>query len=79
MTEQLFIRQFSQMPEEMKREVVSYFEYLLFKYNLEHGKKSQQTEVGARQRHPKAGFLKGTFILSDDFDAPLDDFNAYMQ
>jgi|APTNR8051073442_1049403.scaffolds.fasta_scaffold06409_5 hypothetical protein len=78
MTEQLFIRQFSQMPEDMKREVVRYFEYLVFKYNLEHGKKSPPNDSGTVQRHPKAGFLKGTFILSDDFDAPLDDFNAYI-
>ncbi len=26
---------------------------------------------------PKPGFAKGTFEISDDFDAPLDDFDAY--
>ena len=26
----------------------------------------------------KAGFLKGTFILADDFDVPLEDFKEYM-
>lgn len=27
----------------------------------------------------KAGFLKGTFVMREDFDEPLDDFKEYMQ
>ncbi len=27
-----------------------------------------------KKKHPKAGCMKGTFIMSDDFDAPLEDF-----
>ena len=26
----------------------------------------------------KAGFLKGSFIMADDFEAPLEDFKEYM-
>lgn len=27
----------------------------------------------------RAGFLKGSFIMKDDFDEPLDDFKEYME
>ncbi|TAK61816.1 MAG: DUF2281 domain-containing protein [Bacteroidetes bacterium] len=32
-----------------------------------------------KQKHPKSGCMKGTFTMSDDFDAPLEDFQEYMQ
>ena len=35
MTEQIFIKQFSQMPEGMKQELIAFFEYLLFKYKVQ--------------------------------------------
>ncbi|OFY63023.1 MAG: hypothetical protein A3H98_10700 [Bacteroidetes bacterium RIFCSPLOWO2_02_FULL_36_8] len=32
-----------------------------------------------KKTHPKAGCMKGTFKMSADFNAPLGDFNEYMQ
>ncbi|MDB5282090.1 MAG: hypothetical protein JWO06_1165 [Bacteroidota bacterium] len=29
--------------------------------------------------HPKAGCMKGTFIMKDNFDEPLEDFKEYME
>jgi hypothetical protein len=37
----------------------------------------QANEVAIKQV-PQFGFAKGTFIMADDFDAPLDEFKDYM-
>jgi len=83
MTEQLFLQHLGQMPDGMKQELLAYFEYLLFKYKFlppaaavpPAGKK----ETSKRPRTaPKAGFLKGTFVLAKDFNLPLEDFKSYM-
>ncbi len=72
MTEQVFIQQFSKMPEAMKQERMAYFEYLMFKYKLK-SQLSEKKEKGENvaKKPLKAGFLKGTFVLADDFDAPI--------
>lgn len=70
------------MPEGMKQELLTFFEYLLFKYKIQQATDSVSEEPGPGEKlpkkAPKAGFLKGTFILSEDFNAPLEDFKAYM-
>lgn len=67
----------SHLPESVKTELWAYFEYLLFKYqipkNTDNGKK-----VNPEKKTPKAGFLKGTFIVGEGFDEPLEDFKEYM-
>lgn len=77
MTEQVFIRQLSHLPESVKTELWAYFEYLLFKYQIPkdtaNGKKDDP-----QRKTPKAGFLKGTFTMRADFDEPLEDFKEYM-
>ena len=55
------------LPEDLKSEVALFVEFLLEK------KKKNDKRVPL-----KAGFLKDTFIVSDDFDAPLEDFKDYM-
>jgi len=38
-----------------------------------------KNETSKRPRTaPKAGFLKGTFVLAKDFNLPLEDFKSYM-
>jgi Protein of unknown function (DUF2281) len=51
----------SNLPQNLKIEVMDYIEFLEMKYKT-------------TKPHPKAGFMKGTFKMADDFDAPLDDF-----
>jgi len=38
----------------------------------------QKNKNSKTKKHPKAGFLKGKFVLSEDFDEPLEDFKDYM-
>lgn len=57
------------LPPELKTEASDFIDFL-----LEKTKKKIQ-KGGA----PKFGSLKGKIKMSEDFDAPLDDFNEYMQ
>ncbi len=75
MTEQIFLRNIELMPEGMKHEALSFFDYLMFKY--------QSLLPQALARKPKKpfvpSFLKGNVKMADDFDAPLEDFAEYME
>ena len=55
--------------EQLKQELLLFLEFLLTK---------QFDESPARKRIPEFGSAKGTFKMSADFDAPLDDFKDYM-
>ena len=102
MTEQLFFENYNQLPENLKQELIDFFEFLLFKQQdkqaaglslrgkqqkpekkkPEHEDKSTSEKVAltdmGKRKAPKAGFLKGTFVVSPDFDEPLEDFKEYM-
>ncbi|MCU0353261.1 MAG: DUF2281 domain-containing protein [Cytophagales bacterium] len=54
------------MPEELKAETLDFIEFLLEK------------QKRLQNRVPIFGSMKATFKMSDDFDAPLDDFKEYM-
>lgn len=60
----------SMLPNALKKEVSDYMVYLISR-NLK--------QKSIHKKHPKAGFLKGTFKMSPDFDDPLDDFKEYME
>jgi hypothetical protein len=60
----LLVQKIQQLPPELQEKAAEFVEQLI--------QKSQAI------RHPKAGFLKGTFEMKADFDEPLDDFEEYM-
>ena len=64
----LFVK-LNSLPENLKSEVLDFIEVLLTKT-----KKNKEDEMKKR----KAGCMKGTFKMSDDFDEPLEDFKDYM-
>lgn len=51
------------LPDSLKKEVEDFLDYLKFKAKHQIPKKK-----------PKFGSAKGTFVMKDDFDEPLDDF-----
>lgn len=65
MSDLVLFSKLSTLPQNLKIEVMDYIEFLEKKYK-------------ASKLHPKAGCMKGTFKMADDFDAPLDDFKEYM-
>jgi hypothetical protein len=68
-SEQLIYSKFSLLSSEpLKKELLFYIDYLLNK---------QFVEI-ENKRKPQFGCAKGSFVLSSDFDEPVDDFNEYM-
>ena len=67
MTNTALISKISTLPNSLKKELLDYMEFLIKKHHATKSKK-----------HPKAGCMKGTFKMSEDFNAPLDDFKEYM-
>jgi hypothetical protein len=70
MTDNLILTSLHNLPESLKQEVLHYILFL----NKEIAK-SNKTEVN---RGRVFGRAKGKYILSPDFDAPVDDFKEYM-
>lgn len=67
--DQQLLSEFHALPSAQQAEVLNFIGYLKSKLN----QPPQQT--GTRGAY---GSLKGTFQMSDDFDAPLADFADYM-
>lgn len=62
------LKKVSALPEKLKDEVDNYIDFLLQKH--------AGSDVPKKQL--RFGMMKGTFVMSDDFDEPLDDFKEYM-
>lgn len=60
----------STLPNPLKTEILDYMDFLVAR-RLKRKK--------TFEKHPKAGCMKGTFIMNPDFDEPLDDFKEYME
>ncbi|MEZ4744790.1 MAG: DUF2281 domain-containing protein [Calditrichia bacterium] len=68
MNDYQLLNQISTLPEELKKEVADFVEFLQKKAHSHEQIKERQF-----------GYAKDFFQMSDDFDEPLDDFNEYMQ
>lgn len=68
MNEIELINRVSILPKNLREEVSDYVDFLVNKYI------GQETS----KKPLKFGMMKGTFQISEDFDAPLDDFKDYM-
>ncbi|MFM9948359.1 MAG: DUF2281 domain-containing protein [Saprospiraceae bacterium] len=65
------------LPEHLKKQVLDYIEFLLSR----EGKGQllqQQPETPGFKAKPGFGGAKGMFVMSPDFDEPLEDFKEYM-
>ena len=79
MTEQLVLRQFQQLPESLKKEVLDFIGYLWSKHLLATQKSLIFHASGSAKPKPTFGCGVVKIKIADDFDAPLDDFKEYMQ
>jgi Protein of unknown function (DUF2281) len=75
MLETTILETLVKLPDSLKQEVLHYVEFLAAKYA------TNEVAVNPPQKKRQAGMMKGTFVLpiSDDFDAPLEDFQEYME
>lgn len=63
---------FESLPDPLKKQVLDYIEFLLSR-EKKAPKVSEQPVI-----KPGFGGAKGMFVMSPDFDEPLEDFNDYM-
>ena len=56
------------LPDHLQSEVSDFIDFLVMK-----------TEKNEDKKKPVFGSGKGMFVMSPDFDEPLDDFKDYMQ
>ena len=63
----LLFNQIISLPENLQAEILDFIESL-----------KQNPTKEKKQKHPKFGSGKGLFKMSEDFDAPLEDFKDYM-
>ncbi len=64
------------LPEHLKQQVLDYVEFLLSRET----KAQKEAKPSTEKSHFKPGFggAKGMFVISPDFDEPLEDFKEYM-
>jgi len=67
MTDFELIKQINSLPEELKKEVNDFVEFL-----------NQKAKPPKKIKQRKFGYAKGFFKMSPDFNAPLEDFKEYM-
>ena len=70
MSDAMLFEHITALPENLKAEVADFVAF------LEHKHKPEKKEKKIKER--EFGALKGAFIMSPDFDEPLEDFKEYM-
>ena len=70
MTTALIEQKLAEIPEEYLGEVATFLDFLSYRI------KNSQAQHNSTKRIP--GIMKGDIYMSEDFDAPLDDFKEYM-
>jgi Protein of unknown function (DUF2281) len=70
MTNEMILTELNVLPEHLKVQVINYIRFL---------KSPFVVAIEPTHKKPKFGFGKYKVEISDDFDAPLDDFKDYMQ
>ena len=64
-----------QMPEDVKKQVTDFIDFVMSKKEKEN--KLDSTEKKETNKRP-FGILKGKIKMADDFDEPMEDFKDYM-
>ena len=64
----LLFDKYSELPMEVQAQVIDYIDFLVSKYQK---KSSKET---SSKKESNFGSAKGLIMMSDDFDAPLEDF-----
>lgn len=66
---EIILTELNLLPEHLKIQVINYIRFLKSPFVI---------NIPAAVSKPKFGFGKYKVDISDDFDAPLDDFKEYM-
>ena len=69
--------QLESLPEEVRMKVVAFIASLMEQWEQQENSSGPPNSVKEKPR--VFGIAKGMATISDDFDAPLDDFKEYME
>ncbi len=69
MVDEIIVKEISLLPESLKKELLDFIDYL---------KTKNKKVVVTKKKRPVFGSAKGMFVMSPDFDEPLEDFKDYM-
>jgi hypothetical protein len=67
MSELELLTKVSQLPPNLMDEVEDFVDFLIDKHDIKN----------LQKRKLKFGMMKGTFVMSEDFEEPLEDFKDY--
>lgn len=70
LNDQKILEALKKMPPPLKAELLHYMDFLMSKY--------AQASAPPDRKTPQFGSAKGYYTTSEDFDAPLEDFQEYM-
>ena len=80
LNDSLLIQTFNSLPGKLQEEAWDFMQFLLFKYEQESKKKPEKkTGKNIKSKRQFGYFPKGSFEMSDDFDASLECFKEYMK
>lgn len=69
--------QLDSLPEEVRKKVLDFIASLMDQWEKQQQEVRESNEPKRKRRI--AGIMEGQIHISDDFDAPLDDFKEYME
>lgn len=69
--------QLDSLPEEVRKKVLDFIASLMDQWEKKQQGDRESNEPKRKRRI--AGIMEGQIHISDDFDAPLDDFKEYME
>ncbi len=72
MSNVILFEKINKLPDHLKVEVLDFVEF------LEHKKASESKKKVSERTSPIFGYAKGKYVMSADFDEPLDEFKDYM-
>jgi hypothetical protein len=72
--EQIILQQTASLPEELKKAILLYVDFVVQQYQ----KSKTSKETPTTKKRGGLGLYQGMIVMSADFDAPLEDLKEYM-
>ncbi len=72
--EQIILQQTASLPEELKKAILLYVNFVVQQYQ----KNTTKEQTPTHKKRGGLGLYQGMIMMSADFDAPLEDLKEYM-
>lgn len=72
MSSNVLEKKIKMVPERYYDEVSAFIDFILYRAN------NEESETESKKYYRRPGIMKDKIYMSEDFDAPMDDFKEYM-